>query len=119
MDISGAYPAESCLEHYYRKCTLIKGEKIIIKDSYSFRNHQKENTVVLSFMTYEKPVLEDDNNGLTLHIGSVGIMRITDASLLSVEEIPITDPRLKITWKHPIYRVLVTSTHNEIEMHIS
>lgn len=119
MDIAGAYPAESCLEHYYRKCTLIKGEKIIIKDSYSFRNHQKENTVVLSFMTYEKPVLEDDNNGLTLHIGSVGTMCITNTSLLSVEEIPITDPRLKITWKHPIYRVLVTSTHNEIEMHIS
>jgi len=125
MDIAKAYPKEACIEHYYRKASLIKGKEIVINDRFSFCNCDKNSpdlnnqSIVLSFMTYEKPISKYEDNNLHICIGSLGTLRIKNAELLSIEEIPITDSRLQTAWKHPVYRILITPTNYEIEMHIS
>ena len=125
MDIAKAYPKEACIEHYYRKASLIKGKEIVINDRFSFCNCDKNSpdlnnqSVVLSFMTYEKPISKPKDNNLHICIGSLGTLRIENAELLSIEEIPITDSRLQTAWKHPVYRILINSTNYELEMHIS
>ena len=54
-------------------------------------------------MTYEKPNV----SGNEISIGNAKMQIIGD-SLISFEEIPITDDRLKWAWKHDIYRIIVT-----------
>lgn len=132
MDIAGAYPQESRLLYYKRKASLIKGEEIIIKDSFSFLTDTAgpcqcesglKDSVVLSLMTYEKPVLHealtDAPESLTFSIGSLGNLAVRGGKTAKVEVIPVTDARLKIAWKHEIYRILITAAKDEIEMQIS
>lgn len=124
MDILAAYPEEAGLSSYKRAASLIKGEEIIIKDKFAFRheNHDTGSTgsVVLSFMTYEKPVLQDGEDGqLLFAIGKSGSLRILGGSLSGIEPVPITDARLQTAWKHEIYRILIAATEREIEIHIS
>lgn len=125
MDIANAYPKDACIEHYYRKASLIKGKEIVINDSFSFCNCDENSpdlnneSIVLSFMTYEKPVSKSEDNDLHISIGSLGTLRIENAELLSIEEIKITDSRLQTAWKHPVYRILINPTNYELEMHIS
>lgn len=114
MDIAQAYPAECGLSCYKRTASLIKGQEILIKDSYT----SGENTVVLSFMTYEKPVCTETSDGFVFSIGTLGTMRLTGGKTPVIEEIPISDARLKTAWEHEIYRILVTASKEEIEIHI-
>lgn len=125
MDIANAYPEEAGLNSYHRKASLIKGKEIVIKDSFSFHNCDKNSpdlnnqSVVLSFMTYEKPVSKNKDDDLNITIGSIGTLELKNTNLLSIEEIPITDSRLQTAWKHSIYRILIAPKNSEIEMHIS
>lgn len=114
MDIARAYPPECGLSCYKRTASLIKGKEILIRDSFASR----ENTVVLSFMTYEKPVCTESSGELFFSIGSLGTMRLTGVKMPVIEEIPISDARLKTAWEHEIYRILVTASEPEIEIHI-
>ena len=77
------------------------------------------NTVVLSFMTYEKPVCTESSDELVFSIGSLGTMRLAGGKIPVIEEIPISDARLKTAWEHEIYRILVTASKPEIAIHIS
>lgn len=127
MDIADAYPAEAGLISCTRHAALVKGQEIVIRDTFLFRGGS--NSVIMSLMTYEKPVIGKntvDNPGsadaeevLTLLIGSVGILRITGGRLSRIETIPITDARLKTAWDHELYRILLDVTGTELEMHIS
>ena len=127
MDIADAYPAESGLLSYKRHAALLKGQEIVIRDTFLFRGGI--NSVIMSLMTYEKPVIGKntvDNPGsadaeevLTLLIGSAGTLRITGGRLSRIETIPITDARLKTAWDHELYRILLDVTGTELEMHIS
>ncbi|MDE6963237.1 MAG: heparinase II/III-family protein, partial [Lachnospiraceae bacterium] len=131
MDIAGAYPAESGLQYYRRKASLIKGKEILIKDSFSFQdgaaclcadNDLRKNSVVLSFMTYEKPVLRnaapDSPKALVFSVGSLGTLAVTGGEKAEIETIPITDARLKTAWEHEIYRILITAVNSEMEIKI-
>lgn len=123
MDISDAYPKESRLSFYRRKACLLKGKEILIHDSFSF-DHTADTgiteapSVTLSLMTYEKPVLQDITDKLLFRIGNLGSLSMKGGELIEIEEIPITDPRLKTTWEHDIYRILLRITGNEIKLHI-
>ena len=119
MNIANAYPKEAGIAEYYRKAFLIKGEKIVIQDSFSFTDNQTNSSVVLSFMTYEKPYLHCIDEYLTINIGNLGELKIKGGSLKEIEEIPITDARLQTAWKHPVYRILVTANVSDIIIHIS
>lgn len=114
MDIAPAYPAECGVSQYKRTASLLKGEEILIRDCFV----SPENAVVLSFMTYEKPVCSESSDGFVFSIGSLGTMRLTGGKTPVIEEIPISDARLKTAWEHEIYRILVTAKGPEIEIHI-
>lgn len=117
MDIAKAYPPETGLLFYQRYAALIKGKEIIIRDRFAFQN-PGNHSVCLSFMTYEKPV-GSAADSLSFSIGALGSLHISSAQLICIEEIPITDPRLKTAWDHEIYRILVKVTGDETTMHIS
>ena len=132
MDIADAYPPESRLQYYRRKASLIKGREIIISDSFAFLDnaailqkdaaHQK-NSVVLSLMTYNKPVLHNaaanTADRLAFSIGCLGTLTITGGKEADIETIPVTDTRLQTAWKHEIYRILITTDKNNIKICIS
>lgn len=62
MDIAAAYPTETGLISYKRNAALVKGQEIVIKDTFLFHdgsmkeNHNTAdniNSVIMSLMTYE------------------------------------------------------------------
>ena len=104
MDIASAY-GDDRIRRYAREVTLIKGEGVMIKDSYD-----GELDAVLSFMTYEKPEVFKNNSSESsraIKLGGLGILDIHGADKVEIESIPITDQRLSIAWKHEVYRILV------------
>lgn len=143
MDIAGAYPAEAGLLSCRRSAALIKGQEIVIRDSFLFRSGKTEknrnaendtadhgNSVIMSLMTYEKPAAAENTAAatepggtekapLTLRIGSAGTLRIKGGRLSRIEAVPITDARLMTAWEHELYRILIDVTGTEFEMHIS
>ena len=103
MDIASAY-GDQRIKSYFREISLIKGEGIMVKDSYD-----GELDAVLSIMTYEKPeIFKNDSLGssLSLMLEEAGILDIHGADDVEIETISITDPRLSIAWKHEVYRIL-------------
>lgn len=103
-DIASAYPKEAGVKSYKRHVSLYKSKQIVIEDEIEFtKGDISSNSFFLSFMTYEKPVI----SGNDVLIGNCKMQIIGD-SLISYEEIPITDDRLKWAWKHGIYRIIVT-----------
>lgn len=125
MDISDAYPEESHLSVYQRRASLYKGKEILIHDSFSFDSAAgnagitKPPSVTLSLMTYEKPDLQAVTDELLFRIGALGSLSMEGGELIEIEEIPITDPRLKTAWEHSIYRILLRITGNEVMLHIT
>ena len=104
MDIASAYPKEAGVKSYKRHVSLYKSKQIVIEDEIEFsKGDISSNSFFLSFMTYEKPNV----SGNEISIGNAKMQIIGD-SLISFEEIPITDDRLKWAWKHDIYRIIVT-----------
>lgn len=141
MELSGAYPAESGLRSYHRCARLVKGQDIVIEDRFMFNdnapgninntssadNAEKQNreectgqpnTVVMSLMTYEKPVVIAKDASLVLRIGSNGLLSITGGRLSRIETIPITDARLQTAWEHEVCRILIDVTENTAEIRI-
>lgn len=121
MDISDAYPKEAGLSCYRRKASLIKGKEICIQDHFSFSgpSANREEEVILSLMTYEKPFPQPTDEDTLLKLGDLGTLRVENGELIKIEEIAITDPRLKTAWKHAVYRTLLRVTGREIKLHIS
>lgn len=123
MDIAAAYPAACGISFYRRKASLIKDKEIIIRDTFDFQRKNpasnQNNGVLLSLMTYEKPVLQKENGALIFTIGTLGNLSLSGAKLVRIEEIPIADARLQTAWEHEIYRILVNASGTEITMSIS
>ncbi|MFA9464570.1 MAG: heparinase II/III family protein [Velocimicrobium sp.] len=121
MDLTAAYPKESGILSYHRHVTLEKGSKIVIHDHYSLLNESRKRTtappVILSLMTYEKPELQSESSKLS--IGNLGTLFISGGSVLSIEEIKITDPRLLLTWQHAVYRILIGSEKENVILRVS
>lgn len=110
MDIRDAYPIDSeSLNSYTRKITLHKENHISINDEVESIYPLKK--IQLSIMTYEKPI-QCDGNKVT--IGDLGTFSYDGCVLSKIEEHPINDPRLAITWKHSIYRMLFTFIRKDI-----
>ncbi len=102
--------AAPALPSYRRSVALHKKEnRVVITDTTNLPD------VVLNFITYEKPVLED---GL-LQIGSLAAASFSGAAPLAVEVLPITDERLKKAWDHDLYRVRLTMHGKVFTMEIS
>lgn len=135
MDIAPAYPTEAGLDHYIRQAVLVKGKEIRIRDTFAFAGGpdcdteeapceaERSAKVVLSLMTYEKPVPvrgeKEGQDGVLLKIGEKGVMHITGGKVVRTEEIPVTDRRLKTAWEHEVYRTLILVDGTETELRIS
>jgi len=63
-------------------------------------------------MTYEKPLLKDS----ILTIGNLGSAKVLGGNDIVIEEIPITDSRLKLAWKHNIYRIRITAQSDSLTL---
>ncbi|MCI8535118.1 MAG: heparinase [Hungatella sp.] len=113
MDLAGAYP-ECHIISYIRTACLKKGKGIYITDRWEGDSDAKD--VVLSLMTYEKPKIVNKNQEFKMSIGNLAVCQIIGGSQIQTEEISIVDSRLKITWKHNIFRTLVTFGGNEIQL---
>lgn len=126
MNLANAYPPVSGLRYYRRSAVLQKGKEIVIRDSFAFKGESglDSSSVVLSLMTYEKPVLLPqapqlaESERITLSIGGLGTLQLVNATLLDIEEIPVTDARLQTAWKHEVYRIRVTPCGDSLELHI-
>lgn len=122
MNLANAYPPEAGLRYYRRNAVLQKGKEIVIRDSFAFKGESglDSSSVVLSLMTYEKPVSTPADSGkICLAIGSLGTLLITSGALLAIEEIPVTDARLQAAWEHELYRTLIQAEINSLELQIS
>ena len=97
MDIKDAYPIDDSLKSYTREVALHKGEYIAINDK--IKSDFSPEQVQLSLMTYEKPDLASDG---TITVGNLGNVEYKGCIVSAIEEHPITDARLAITWKHSI-----------------
>lgn len=102
MDIAKAYPKDAGIKSYLREFSLTSGG-IRLKDSWTFQN-AAAGEIILNFITYEKPVLLDGKAS----IGSLGELNWNAAVSAVIEELPVTDQRLMLCWKHSLYRIRLT-----------
>lgn len=92
---------------YQRKITLDKAEcKVKLCDTTNAHD------VILNFITYEKPLVSAD----FMQIGSLATATYTGAHLLTVEVLPITDPRLQRAWDHDLYRIRLQLEEAKFQM---
>lgn len=125
MNIANAYPPEAGLRYYRRNAVLQKGKEIVIRDNFAFteapvtKDGAGSLSVVLSLMTYEKPVCVSSEPGkISLAVGGLGTVQVSSGILLDIEEIPVTDARLQTAWSHELYRILIQPDGDELELHI-
>uniref|UniRef100_UPI000A92EAFE hypothetical protein n=1 Tax=Clostridium sp. NkU-1 TaxID=1095009 RepID=UPI000A92EAFE len=109
MDLGAAYPDER-IRSYIRNAVLEKGKEITISDYYD----GDLPSPVLSLMFYEEPIVIED----TVQIGDLGSLFIEGASGIQKEVIPIIDERLKNSWKHEVYRLLITMENKNLTLRI-
>ncbi len=97
MDIAGAYGDER-IRSYRREVSFDKNKSITVRD-----NYDGDLTAYVSIMTYEEPVYE----GGKISVGNLGTIEITGGAVADIEECPVNDERLKISWKHSVYRIVI------------
>ncbi len=100
MDIAGAYKGP-LVKRYKRSVGLDKGKGIRVIDEY-----EGEMTALLTLMTYEKPKRVQGDR-LLLKIGDLGEVLVTGGELVEIQTYKVEDERLRISWKHEVYRVLI------------
>ena len=98
-----------------RQVSLYKNRQIVIKDSIEFeKGGIGDNEYFLSLMTYDTPVISENR----IALGDSNIEFLKDV-ILSYEEIPIEDEKLKKAWKHNIYRIIVLPKTSELIITVS
>ena len=118
MELATAYPVGemqakgtvSGVLTYRRTVTLKKPENTVILE-----DHTNTGDVILNFITYAKPTLQDPAMGTAddatsaaltgaLTVGEATLLW-AGAELLAIETLPITAARLKTAWDHDLYRI--------------
>ncbi|WP_051688578.1 heparinase II/III domain-containing protein [Butyrivibrio sp. AE2032] len=102
MDIAGAYK-NPLVKNYRRSVELKKGQGVVVTDEY-----EGEMTALLTLMTYERPYPKSSKDDrLDIKLGDLGQVLVTGGSLEEIQTFPIEDERLKLSWEHEVYRVLI------------
>lgn len=107
MDIAGAYPEQAHLRQYRRRVRLLKGHGVEIDDVFD-----GDKPAQLSLMFSQRPELSADG----LHLPGLGNITVHGHASAVVEEIPITDPRLRMAWPDRLYRVLLPFKSNRLTL---
>lgn len=110
MELIQAYPLPES-GHSYRRQVLLdkKSDCVTLKDTTDCGN------VILNFITCEKPEMQ--GQGSVINIKDAGL-EFRGAQLLTIETLPITDPRLQAAWEHDLYRIRMTMTEKEFVLNI-
>ena len=110
LDIAGAYPPEAKVDRWERTLTLNRGKSIELLEDYQLKEARKP--IRLNLMT---PLLAD--------VGRKGMIQLSDPTAhlqygisydasqfeASVEDIPLSDDRLKGAWGERLTRIILTS----------
>ena len=129
MELKNAYPPLPGFLSYRRFAQLDENDTVTIRDRAVFSD-EKKHQVVLSLMTYEKPVAEQGTDlpegCVRLQIGEApkggdqpeafGSLNVRGACVSAIEEIPVTDARLQKAWKHSLYRILLSFTGPDVTL---
>lgn len=110
MDIAGAYPSEAGLRHYRRTVRLIKGQSVLIEDTFD-----GDLPATVSLMFAERPGCD----GQRIIVGSLGQIEIGGATVTAVEEIAITDKRLLGAWPDTLFRLLLAIDRNHLSLRMT
>ena len=110
MDIAGAYPPEAKLRHYRRTARLLKGQGAEIADEFD-----SDLPVILSLLLAQTPVF----SGASIVVGDLARIDVSGGGTPVLEEVEITDPRLKQAWPERIYRVLVPAAGSRLTLRIA
>lgn len=103
MELTHSYPKEAHLTHYSRQIHLQKNDFIRITDRMGF-THTTTNSIVSNIITYEKPIID----GHTISLAQLGKIELEgDIQRIDIEVLPITDPRLQLSWDHDLYRIRI------------
>lgn len=100
MDIAPAYPC-NVVTQYCRTVTLQKGKGVVLHDITDYAGD-----VTLTLMTHERPIVDAEE----IIVGTLGIIT-TNSRRITVEAVPITDPRLRLAWPDTLYRTQIVFTH--------
>ncbi len=117
MDIAPAYPAEAGISSWTRTVTLVRGERVEIRDKQEFGRQPGE--LEWSFVTACEPVLREDGVRLlapadtpTASRTQCGLLTYTGQELApAVEAIPLEDPRLARSWPGGLWRIRFRAVH--------
>lgn len=105
MELAGCYPAGT-ITSYQRKVELIKNSGIKLTDRFTPYTEK----TFLSLMTSEKPVW----NRNILRIGGIETLHFEGIAKAEIEEIKITDIKLKREWGENLYRTKLYPSGGEI-----
>lgn len=111
MELKNAYP-EGCITSFQRSVLLKRSREILITDQICCPGL----TPVLNLITAEKPLYKEG----CLILGTLAVCEVTGALMdISVECLPITDPRLKLSWKNDLWRTRITfNPEKELKLRI-
>ena len=110
MNLENAYPIENISDpiSYIRTMTLdVSREMFILTDSTGC------NDVILNFITYEELKPYDTPDSFIL---GNALVSFKGASIISSENLPIADPRLKLSWDHDLHRIRLRMEEAEFTM---
>jgi len=110
MEIAGAYPPEAELRSYRRRVTLLKGQGVEIEDL-----HDGDRTAELSLMFAAKPTIDDG----AILLPDLARIALEGARQMRLDEIPISDARLRKAWPDRLYRVRIPLAGNRLRLWIS
>jgi hypothetical protein len=118
LDIAKAYPAEARVNSWVRSVSLLRGKSVELSEKYSLGVLVKP--ITLSLMTPLRADASSPNEILLVDTKTGPELRIAisfDAARFraSVEEIPLSDARLRAVWGDRLARILLTSSSGSLQ----
>ncbi len=128
LELASAYPSDALVTSYQRKVALNQ-QGLALTDTWNLAPRKAMDStqdptpdatmdatvnttdtypVILNFITYEIPKILPESQGLTINLGDAATLQISETTKpekILLEELPITDPRLSLSWKHSLYRI--------------
>ncbi|HVX65330.1 MAG TPA: heparinase II/III family protein [Bryobacteraceae bacterium] len=104
LNIAGAYPAEAGVGSWHRTLRLDRAaNRILVEDRYALRKAVPQ--IALTLMTPQRPVVAAGE----VTLGAVHVLFDRSALTAAVEEIAISDARLRGAWGDRLFRVQLTA----------
>lgn len=111
MDIAGAYPPEAGVRSYLRTVLLEKGRGVRLSDV-----HRDGDCVAeLTLMFAERPEIGPGR----ITLPGLATLEIEGSGPLKLEQIPVSDARLRLAWSERLYRALVPFAGRKLLISIS